>query len=352
MGIVGGAWMFLRDGQTVARSFHGHSQKEKGREVDERTIFHWASITKTFTAVAIMQLRDRGLLQLGDPLVRYVPELSEVHNPFGAIDAITIEHALSHSAGFRGPTWPWGGGQPWHPHEPRTWRQLAAMMPYTQVRFQPGSRYAYSNLAIVFLGRVIEGISGDDYEVYVDKNILKPLEMHHSYFDSTPIHLLPFRSDNYYVQEGRPEPQGLDFDTGITVSNGGLNASVQDMVRYLSFLLGLPDGRAVYDGVLRRPSLESMWRPLQRVEESGVARQRMGLSFFTLQRGGLEFVGHTGWQKGFLSFIYVHPPSGTACLAAVNTLGKGGEPATRSMMYALRERFFERIFPLFAADPE
>ena len=75
--------------------------------IDAETAYNWASITKTITAIAILQLRDRGLLSLDDPAVRYVPELRQVHNAYGPIDAITIRHLLTHSAGFRNPTWPW-----------------------------------------------------------------------------------------------------------------------------------------------------------------------------------------------------------------------------------------------------
>ncbi len=106
--------------------------------VDEDTIYHWASITKTFTGIAIMQLRDRGLLSLDDPAVKYVPELREVHNPYGDISQVTIRHLMTHSAGFRAGTWPWGGDQPWHPFEPTRWAQVVAMMPYTELQFRPG----------------------------------------------------------------------------------------------------------------------------------------------------------------------------------------------------------------------
>ncbi len=94
------------------------------------------------------------------------------------MEEITIRHLLSHSSGFRGSTWPWGGGEAWHPHEPTRWEQLVAMMPYTEILFPPGSRYAYSNPGIVFLGQVIERLSGEEWEVYVEKNILRPLGMH------------------------------------------------------------------------------------------------------------------------------------------------------------------------------
>src|SRR5690606_33954503 len=113
-GVVGGSVWLLHKGDVLAREHHGVADLEARRQVDDSTIFHWASITKTFTAIAIMQLRDRGRLTLDDTVVHYLPELRRVHNPFGSMEAITIRHLLSHSSGFRNPTWPWGGDEPWH----------------------------------------------------------------------------------------------------------------------------------------------------------------------------------------------------------------------------------------------
>ena len=188
------------------------------------TIFHWASITKTFTGIAILQLRDRGLLSLDDPAVKYLPELRQVHNPFGDMAQVTLRHLLSHSAGFRAPTWPWSEGKDWEPFEPPRYEQLQAMLPYTELLFAPGSRYSYSNPGIVFLGRIIEVLTNEDYEVYVDKNVLKPLGMHRSFFDKTPPHLLRHRSHSYFY-DGRACARPASTSTrGVTVSNGGLNA--------------------------------------------------------------------------------------------------------------------------------
>src|ERR1051325_452389 len=103
------------------------------------------SIAKTLTGVAIMQLRDRGHFSLDDPAVKYVPELRQVHNPYGDISQVTIRHLMTHSAGFRAGTRPWGGDQPWHPFEPTRWEQVVAMMPYTEILFPPGMKYSYSN---------------------------------------------------------------------------------------------------------------------------------------------------------------------------------------------------------------
>src|ERR1044072_2674729 len=183
-GIIGSSFFLIHDNQIIAKEFYGTANLEKQQAVDEDTIYHWASITKTFTGIAIMQLRDRGLLKLDDPIVKYLPELRAVHNPFGDMQDITLRHLMTHSAGFRDATWPWGGDQDWHPHEPQYWSQLVAMLPYTEIQFKPGSKWSYSNPAIIFLGRVIELITHDDFEVYIDKNIFKPLEMYRSYFDT------------------------------------------------------------------------------------------------------------------------------------------------------------------------
>lgn len=352
-GVVGSSLWFVHDGEVLAREYDGSADLESGREVDEHTIYHWASITKTFTGIAIMQLRDRGRLHLDDPIVDYVPELQDAHNPYGSMRDITIRHLLEHSAGFRGSTWPWGGNEEWHPHEPTEWSQLVSMMPYTNILFPPGSRYSYSNPGIIFLGRVIERLSGDPFEAYIDKNIFKPLEMYRSYFDHTPYHLLAHRSNNYFVTAGEVRADGLDFNTGITVSNGGLNAPVGDMVRYLTFLTGHPDRQDRYDAILARASLEEMWQIAHPIENSDDIQHSIALTYFILERNGRRYVGHTGGQKAFVSFFYVHPETRTAAIAAFNSLGlpgPNGEPAhpdTRAILARVRAQLFDEIFPLF-----
>ena len=186
-GVVGGGLALVRNQGSEQTLAFGEARRENHQPVDSATAYNWASITKTMTAIAILQLRDRGKLSLDDPAVRYVPELREVHDAFGNIDSITIRQLLTHSAGFRNPTWPWdcddASNCDWQPFEPTRWSQVAAMLPYTHVAFMPGSRWSYSNLGYVFLGQIIERLSGDDFEVYIDKNILKPLGMTNSYFD-------------------------------------------------------------------------------------------------------------------------------------------------------------------------
>jgi CubicO group peptidase (beta-lactamase class C family) len=358
-GIVGSSFMLINDGQVIAQEFFGLANQEKQQPVDEDTIYHWASITKTFTGVAVMQLRDRGLLKLDDPIIKYLPELGAVHNPFGDMSQITIRHLMTHTAGFRAATWPWGGDQDWHPHEPQYWSQLVAMMPYTEILFRPGSKFSYSNLGIIFLGRVIELLTKDDYEVYIDKNIFKPLEMYRSYFDSTPQYLLKHRSHSYYLKEGKLTPARFDVDTGITVSNGGLNAPLPDMVKYIGFLTGDIKKQTIYDQVLKRQSLEEMFQP-QIVIDSGALvepegqnrKDAIGLTFFIEDNFGQHFIGHSGSQNGFISHFYIRPDTRMAYIIVFNTHAtpteKDSSQDTRRLDREIKDHLFQRIFPLFA----
>jgi CubicO group peptidase (beta-lactamase class C family) len=344
--IVGSSMIFVADGQIIGQSFNGMADLDNHRPVNENTIYHWASITKTFTAIAIMQLRDQDLLDLEDPIVNYIPELRQVYNAYGDIEKITLHHLMTHTSGFRNPTWPWGGDKKWHPHEPREWSQLVAMFPYTEILFEPGSQHSYSNPGIIFLGRVIEIVSGDDYEVYMDKNVFKPLKMYKTYYDKTPYHLLPFRSNNYYLRGDTLISNGLDFDTGITVSNGGMNAPLGDMVKYLSFLLGTEGDNYP---ILERESLKEMWETQFIIDIQNELKLSRGLSFLILENDNLRIIGHTGGQKGFISFFYIHPESKTGAIVVFNTQVISGSDIskTRIISAEIRDLFIERLWPLF-----
>ncbi len=375
-GIVGGGFAFVHGSQPATQWSFGEANRDTHQRVDTETAYNWASITKTFTAIAILQLRDRGKLSLDDPAVRYVPELREVHDDYGPIDAITIRRLLTHSAGFRNPTWPWdcddASNCDWQPFEPTKWSQVAAMLPYTHVAFKPGTRWSYSNLGYVFLGQIIERLTGDDFEVYIDKNILKPLGMAESYFDRSPYFLENHVSASYLRAGARLTPQPFDFDTGITTSNSGLKAPIADMVKYARFLMG-DAGNAVYDIVLKRSSLEEAWTGVLPASEAGQAptpytsgprgtQPMMGLGFFVLNVNGHRYIYHDGDQGGFSSELLIDPAGKSASILAVNTTDTGGaapqdtthpqsntepEPNTDPRQ-ALRGFLIEKVLPAYA----
>ena len=335
--LVGGSALYLRDGRIVARHHTGMANRSSGTPVGDSTLFHWASITKTLTAIAILQQRDRGTLTLDDRIDDWIPELRRVHDPFGRRDSITIRLLLSHSSGFQAGTWPYGRGRPWEPFEPTAWAQLVAMMPYQQLVFPAGSRYGYSNPGFVYLARVIEAITGDPWTVYVQKNIFAPLGLSRSYVGATPYYMAGHRSHNYDVVDGGTGDardsivdNGADFDPGITIPNSGWNAPLDDLAAYLAFLTGAassPAAQSRYDAVLRRASLEEMWRPAVSVTPDSAGRPRvdMGLSFFVYQFEGRPVIGHTGSQAGFRSFMYFDAERKAAIVWSYNTANRRAE---------------------------
>ena len=340
--VVGASVVLMKNGRVVGRYNAGQANRAANVPVDSQTIFHWGSITKSLTAIAIMQLRDRGKLTLDDKIVRWVPELCAIHDPWNMIDSITIRMLLSHTAGFQNGTWPWGNNTPWEPFEPTTWNQLVAMMPYSELVFKPGSRYGYSNPGFIYLARVVEAITGDPWDAYVQKNIFAPLELTRSYFRGTPYYLAAHRSHNYNIRRdssGRHTvtDNGPDFDPGITSPNGAWNAPLADLVKYTAFLTNaiLPGmSRERYDVVLKRSSLEEMWQPGKPMAQSYESnpQQWMGLSFFVRDRNGQRILGHTGSQAGFRSFFYFDPKNGSAVIAAFNSTNAAPASALQRRM--------------------
>lgn len=371
-GVVGGGLAVVHAGTPAAEFFFGDARRDTHQPVDADTTYNWASITKTMTAIAILQLRDRGLLSLDDPAVRYVPELRQVHDDYGPIDRITIRQLLTHSAGFRNPTWPWDCDDAkncdWQPFEPTRWTQVAAMLPYTHVAFAPGTQWSYSNLGYVFLGQIIERLTGDDFEIYIIKNILMPLGMTHSYFDRAPYYLERNVSASFLRAGDALTPQPFNFDTGITTSNSGLKAPIPDMEKYAQFLIGDP-ANPVYEIVLKRSSLEEAWTGVLPAEEPGQAatsytsgpggsHPMMGLGFFVLNASGHRYIFHDGDQGGFSSELLIDPEGKSASILAVNTTDTGAPASPSShaisntepdphadLRVALRNEIIEKVFP-------
>ncbi len=205
-----------------------------------------------------------------------------------------------------------------------------------------------SSLALVRDGRIVvrDRVGLRDRTTGRLKEILRPLGMTRTFFDRAPSFLRGDRSHSYFVTDAGTTQAPFDFDTGITVSNGGLNAPLDDMARYLGFLAGSADPAVAsrYDAILKRSRLEEMWTPVVPVSD-GVS---MGLGFFLEKHGGLDFVAHSGGQNGFISHFYLHIPSRLASLVAFNTqttsASDGDRRNTRALDAALRDVLVKHIF--------
>lgn len=343
--IVGSALVLIEDGKITSEHYTGFQDRNEKIAADRQTIWHWGSITKTLTAVAVMQVQQGYLFGAFEPppsgppssvpmrfldqaITALVPETARIHSDFGSMDQVTIRMLLSHSSGLQNGTWPWTRGESWEPFEPTEWDQLVAMMPYMKLAFAPGTRYSYSNPGFVYLARAIQHVTGDPWEGRIYKSFFMPLGMQASYFGFTPRYLMPHRSYNYAVTDSGVKNRGPDFDPGITIPNGGWNAPVTDLARWIGFLGGSADSatQARYDELLPRESLEEMWQPVVRVD----ADEEMGLSFFIRHEGGRRLVGHTGTQANFRSFFWLDPATHRAVLGVVNTSSDVGGDASNA----------------------
>src|SRR6185436_156404 len=160
------------DGKVAHMGVTGLRDVPRKSPVDSNTVFRIASMTKSFTAMSILKLRDEGKLSLDDPAERYVPEMKELKYPTTDSPRITIRHLLSHSEGFPEDN-PWGDQQ-----LARTDEELSQMIrhgiPFSNA---PGIAYEYSNYGFAILGRIVTAVSGVKYEDYVSANVLRPLGM-------------------------------------------------------------------------------------------------------------------------------------------------------------------------------
>ena len=345
--IVGAATLIMHDGRVLAHHEVGFGDRALGQRVDTNTIFHWGSITKTLTAISVMQMVERHRLSLDARVTDFIPELRRVHDAWGSMDSVTVQLLLSHASGLQNGTWPWTKSRPWEPFEPTTWEQLVAMMPYQEVGFKPGARYSYSNPGFIYLGRIVEALSGDPWEAYVQKNIFTPLGLTRSYFNGTPYHLAEHRSNNYYVERDsasrgiRVTSNGREFNPGITIPNGGWNAPLSDLAMYIGFLTNASHGDAAtqrtFETIMPHATLERMWRPRYPIVPSDPAGEWMATSFFVNIKGDATIVGHTGSQAGFRAFVYWNPVTKDAVIAAFNTSNDADQSASDKGFVALRQ---------------
>lgn len=316
--IVGGALVVLGPERTYVEEHYGMADRERAIAADEHTIYSWGSVTKTLTSIAIMQLDLRGKLRIDDAYVDYVPAFARIDNPHHNTRSITIKMLLSHTAGVQSSSYiiPLSPYSIWP-----DWPQLVAAMAYLKLEHSPGTVYQYSNLGLTLAGRLIDEVTQDEYETYMEKNLFKPLRMHDSYYDMAPYHLQPQWAQGYrqYDEQKGWQPYGPDYDQGVTASNGGFMAHVRDVEKYVRFLLGTtePKQRELYERVLPRKVLESMWQPVHSLEDPKRGSVGLGFHIFTdLQH---TYIGHGGSGNGFRCEVVFEPTTRTAILIVGNT---------------------------------
>lgn len=320
--IPGAAWGIVVDGALVHAGTTGLRELGSKSPVTRDTVFRIASMTKSFTAMAIMKLRDEGKLALDDPAERYVPELTGLKYPTADSPRITVRHLLSHAEGFPEDN-PWGDQQ-----LAATEEEFEAMMrrgiPFSN---PPGLAYEYSNFGFAILGRIVQNVSRMPYRQYVATNILKPLGMASTTLE--PSSVAPDRLAHGYRWEDeqwKEEPQLRD---GAFGAMGGMLTSVNDLARYVSaYVAAWPPRDGPESAPISRASLREM-QQIWRSRPATVTRTSSGV--VQLNAGGYGYglgisqtcdfghvVAHSGGLPGFGSQMRWLPEYGVALIAMGN----------------------------------
>jgi CubicO group peptidase (beta-lactamase class C family) len=317
----GAAWGVVVDGQLAHTGVTGYRDLSTKSPVDADTVFRIASMTKSFTAMSILKLRDEGKLSLDDPAERYVPELKALKYSTTDAPKITVRHLLSHAEGFPEDN-PWGDRQLADTEEQLSEKMRA--IPFSNV---PGVAYEYSNFGFAILGRMVSNVSGTRYTDYVAANILRPLAMTSTTLE--PKDVAPNRLALGYRWEDEQWKAEPLLSNGSFGSMGGMLTSVRDLSRYVGvFLSAFPAHDGPETAPIRRASLREMqqvWRP----SPATVGRDAGGA--IQLNTGGYAYglrvaqscafrhiVSHTGGLPGFGSIMQWLPDYGVGIVAFGN----------------------------------
>jgi CubicO group peptidase (beta-lactamase class C family) len=219
------------------------------------TVFRIASMTKSFTAMAILILRDAGKLRLDEPAVTYVPELASLVYPTADAAPVTVRHLMTMSAGFPEDN-PWADRQLADTEEELSAKLLQGI----SFSNAPGIAYEYSNFGWAILGRIVTNVSGMSYQAFVNQRILQPLGMTSTTNDLADV------SPDLLAMGYRREDEGWTaqppLPDGAFASIGAMFTTMNDFTRYVSFLLSAyPPRDDADDGVLKRSSLREMMQP-------------------------------------------------------------------------------------------
>ncbi len=240
------------DGELAASGAVGVRDVAANAPASDSTVFRIASMSKSFTAFAILKLRDAGKLSLDDAVTKHIPEFAQVKLPTADAPAITIRHLLTHSEGFPEDN-PWGDRQLAVPEQTlSTW--LTQGLPFST---SPGTAFEYSNYGFALLGRIVTNASGRPYGDYIQDEILKPLQMTSTYWDTRDVPA--DRLAHGYRRDGDGWAEETPLAHGSFGAMGGLYTSAQDLARYVAFMLSAWPPRDDPDrGPVRRSSVREM----------------------------------------------------------------------------------------------
>ena len=309
----GAALIVRRNGKTLFRKGYGMANLELGVKVEPDMAFRLGSITKQFTAVAVLMLAEQGKLSLQDEIGKYISDF-----PTGD-KRVTIAHLLAHTSGIKSYT----NMEEWLPlwRKDMTPAEIIAMSKDKPFEFSPGERWNYNNSGYVMLGAIIEKATGKTYEGFLREAIFTPLGMKNSGYDRTE-RVIPRRVPGYHKDnDGFVNAPYLSMTQPYAA--GSLYSSVDDLAVW---------NDAVFSGkLLKKEWLEKAFTPftLASGESTGY-----GCGWFVSELRGHRCIEHGGGINGFTSYALSLPDDGIYVAVLTNSAIAGRDPETRAVRIA------------------
>jgi CubicO group peptidase (beta-lactamase class C family) len=324
--IAGTSVLVMKDGQILFEKGYGFSNVKDKKPVDPKaTIFRLASISKLFTWVSVMQLAEQGKVDIDADVNRYLD--FQIRPAFNT--PITLRNLMTHTGGFEEKLTNIIVLDP--KKQPSLRDDLVNTQPMRL--FPPGAVPAYSNYGVGLASYIVQRVSGEPFEQYVQDHIFGPLKMtHSSFYQPIQKELAPFVSEGY---RGDTTKKPVGFEMLNPVGAGGLSSTAADMGRFGQALLngGELDGARI----LKPETLAQMWTPQFRASDQ---MPPICMGFYQDWRNGLRWIGHEGDLIAFHSLFFVEPTQKLVLFVSYNSAGGGSRPRPE-----LIDAFSDRYFP-------
>lgn len=292
----------VRRGVPVWSAGYGMADLENFVPARPITVYRLASVSKPITAVAVMQLSERGALDLDASIQRYVPEYPEKPWP------LTARQLLCHQGGIRN----WTEEEFVSTRHYGTIAESISLFRDDPLVHEPGTHTTYSSFGYSLLGRAIETASGQRYFDYLRANVFEPADMEWTRIDDVQT-IIPNRARGYRLTGGGNILNSPLSDTSNRIPGGGLVGTVEDVARFAAALMG---------GALVKPdTLKVMWTPQKTRNRRATG---FGLGFVIARRGGQREIYHTGGQSRVSTLLYMRPDRRLAVVLLTNLEGVGG----------------------------
>ncbi|MFC5704459.1 serine hydrolase domain-containing protein [Cohnella faecalis] len=299
------ALSIVMNNKTVYQKSYGFANLEKKIPVTDDTLFEIGSNTKAFTAIAVMQLSDKGLIDLTDPVQKYIPWLKMKYS--GQIANITIEQLLHHTSGI-----PFESiGDIPVSSDNKSLEITVRKLTNHELKFAPGEVFEYATINYAILGLIIQTVSGQSYEDYMKEYILNPLELDNTYFfiDKTKKHL---KAQGYKFGFNKPMAFDPPYYRGNAPSSN-MVSNLHDMDHWLKIQLETDNSQPLYKFIKESQNSPKLSKDLQ-----------YGMGWNIAGNGAVLF--HNGSTPSFSSFIVLHPEERLGIVVLSNSLSTFTDP--------------------------